>query len=114
MGICWYCHWGWPKEVAVIYKEALRRLNGDRDILSFGASHLVWGDENFDCAEWCLEHFNDYSENYNENEAAVVRWSLEELAKLPLNVREIIPEDYDDEHPELYPPTSEVVNCKSW
>ncbi|GAH65571.1 unnamed protein product, partial [marine sediment metagenome] len=46
---------------------------------------------------------------HSEYELAVVRWSLEKLAELPLEQREIEPEDYDGFHPERYPPTVEVV-----
>lgn len=109
MGICWYCHWGWAKPVAEIYEEALRRLDGYDSPLHFGPAHIVWEDENFDSAEWCLENFEKYKGDYAPEELEIVRWSLEELAKLPMSVREIIPDDYDDEHPELYPPKVEVV-----
>ena len=111
MGICWYCYWGWPKPVSDIYQEALRRLDGDDFPLKFGPSHIVWEDENFDSAEWCLEHFDEHKGDYGDEVLEVVRWSLDELAKLPLEAREVIPDDYDDEHPEQYPPTIEVVHC---
>ena len=109
MGICWYCYWGWAKPVADIYMDALKKLNGHESPLHFGAAHVVWEDENFDCAEWCLEHFDEYRGNYSDEELNIVRWSLEELVKLPLEVRCAEPEDYDDENPELFPPTVETV-----
>lgn len=109
MGICWYCYWGWAKPVADIYQEALRRLDGDDFPLKFSGSHIVWEDENFDLAEGCLEHFKEHNDDYSEEDLAIVRWSLEELVKLPLDIRCPEPEDYDDEHPELFPPTIEVV-----
>lgn len=112
MQTCWYCHWGWAKPVADIYLEALRRLDGDDFPLKFSAAHIVWEDENFDAAEWCLEHFDEYKSGYKEKYLAVVRWSLEELAKLPLDIREIIPDDYDGEHPEFFPPKVEVVKVR--
>jgi hypothetical protein len=102
MGICWYCYWGWPKPVADIYKQALAKLDGNELPLQYGPAHVVWEDENFDYAEWCLEHF--YECDYSEDDLDVVRWSLEELAKIPLNERCPKPEDYDDEHPDVYPP----------
>lgn len=110
MGICWYCHWGWAKPVADIYKEACKRLD-DEDgwCLKYGPSHIVWEDENFDCAELCLDHFDENKDDYSEEELEVVRWSLEELTKLPLNVRCPEPVGYDERHPELFPPTVEVV-----
>lgn len=108
MGICWYCHWGWAKPVADIYTAAVEKLGGDSDPLHFGPSHIVWDDENFHSAEWCLEHFSDTASVYTDEALAVVRWSLEELAKLPLPVRCVEPEDYDDEHPEQFPPSAGV------
>lgn len=105
MGICWYCYWGWAKPVAEIYKRALEDLGGNDSPLCSGPGHIVWSDENFDGAEWCLEHFDDYRTGYHsDDELAIVRRSLKELAKLPLSVRCVEPEDYDDEHPELFPP----------
>ena len=113
MGICWYCHWGWPKPVADIYSRACVAL-GDEDghALHYGPAHIVWEDENFGSAEWCLEHFDEYSENLSDTEKTVVRQSLVELVALPLDVRDVEPEDYDDEHPALFPPPADVVMVK--
>jgi hypothetical protein len=108
MGICWYCHWGWPKVVADIYKEAVKKLGGNSDPLHYGPSHIVWSDENFDSAEWCLENFDGYGVRLSEKEKVVVRWSLEELAKIPMNEREVEPEDYDGQNPQNYPPPKGV------
>lgn len=109
--ICWYCHWGWARPVAEIYKAALEKLDGYSGPLHCGPSHIVWEDENWDSADWCLENFEKYAVGcgYSDEELAVVRWSLEELAKLPLEQREIEPDDYDGFHPERYPPAVEVV-----
>lgn len=112
MGICWYCYWGWPKPVAEIYQKALKDLDGYEDPLQFGPGHIVWSDENFDSAEWCLEHFDEYKSDYSDEELVIVKRSLQELAILPENVRCVEPEDYDDEHPELYPPPSDVEMVK--
>lgn len=109
MGICWYCHWGWSKPVADIYLAALEKLGGDCTPLNFGPAHIVWEDENWDSVDWSLENFDKYGGRFTSDELAVVRWSLEELKKIPLQEREIEPEDYDDEHPEKYPPTIETV-----
>ena len=108
MGICWYCYWGWPKIVAKIYQRALTKLEGDESPLHYGPAHIVWSDENFDSAEWCLEHFDDYKSDYSDSDLMIVRESLEELAKLPLDIRCIQPEDYDGEHPELYLPPKDI------
>lgn len=106
MGICWYCYWGWPKAIADIYKAALDKLDGWESPLHFGPAHIVWEDENFDSAEWCLEHFEEYTGNddYTAEHYAIVRWSLEELAKLPMSERDVEPANYDEKHPELFPP----------
>ena len=120
MGICWYCHWGWAKPVLDIYLEAKRRLGEVAirgtgfDPLLWGPSHIVWEDENFDSPEWCLDHFNDfnYGDKYTADQLAVVRWSLEELAKLPLDQRCVEPKEYrdtDETHPENFPPAAGVV-----
>lgn len=114
MSICWWCYWGWPKEIADIFDEACRRL-GDPDgwALEFGPGHVVWGDENWGSAEWCLEHFSEYVGDLTEEEQLVVRWSLTELAKIPLERREqTLRPDYDGEHPEKYPPPPGIVLVK--
>ena len=118
MGECWYCHWGWSKPVHDIYAEAQRRLDEINSHgfmpLHYGPSHIVWEDENFDSPEWCLEHFqdHDFRGKYTAEELAIVRWSLEELAKLPLEQRCVEPKEYgetDETHPENFPPTAGVV-----
>lgn len=117
MSYCWYCYWGWGKPVVDIYAEAVRRLNGDRDPLHFGPSHVVWEDENFDCAQICLDSMNKSPDtDYTEEQLAVVRWSLEELQKLPENVREPEPQAYADaddspneNFPAEYPPAAGLV-----
>jgi hypothetical protein len=108
MGICWYCHWGWPKAIRDIYDQALAKLDGCDSALNYGPAHIVWDDENFDSAQWCLDNFDMYSKDLSEEEKRVVRWSLEQLLLLPKNVIDAQPEDYDDEHPENYPPPKEI------
>lgn len=105
MSICWYCYWGWSKAVAKIYKTALAKLNGDSNPLLFGPAGIVWEEEKFDYAEWCLEDFGKCRGHYTDAELAIVKWSLEELIKLSLAERDIVPEDYDGIHPENYPPS---------
>ena len=109
MGICWYCYWGWPKPIADIYSRALTELDGHDFPLHYGPAHVVWEDENFECAEVCLEDFDKYKGDINDNDLEIVRKSLEELAKIPIVERDIKPDDYDGLHPELYPPTVEMV-----
>jgi len=112
MGFCWDCYWGWPKAVADIYDKALADLGGNESPLHFGPAHIVWGDENFDSADWCLEHFDEHRGMMTAEDAAIVKRSLEELAKIPLEERCVEPDDYDDEHPELFPPPRGVEMVK--
>lgn len=108
--ICWYCHWGWPKKVADIYLEAVKRLDGNSDCLHYGPSHIVWEDENFHSAQDCLDNFDELLNGlgYSDHQIEVIKWSLVELSKLsPVDYE--YPEGYDDENPYLYPPTFEVV-----
>ena len=112
MGICWYCYWGWAKPVAEIYKQAVEKLGGNEHALHYGPAHIVWEDENWDSVDWCLEHFNEYKGDNSEEDLEVVRWSLEELAKIPLEKREIEPDDYDGMNPQNYPPVEGVKVVK--
>lgn len=99
-----------------IYKRALARLDGDDSPLNFGLGHIVWSDENFDFAEWCIEHFDEYKGDFSDAELMVVRQALrqalEELAKLPENNRCVEPDNYDGEHPELFPPPNDIEMIK--
>lgn len=88
MDICWDRYWGWAKPVADIYEEAIRRLGGVSTALHYGPAHIVWEDENWNSVDWCLEHFDEYLHGILETEAIVIRWSLEELAKIPLAERD--------------------------
>lgn len=112
MGICWYCYWGWPKPVADIYLKALARLDGYESPLHFGPAHIVWDDENFGSAQRCLDNFEKYTGYFMKEEMDIVRESLVELAALPESVYDVEPDDYDDEHPELYPPAKGIVMVK--
>ncbi len=107
--ICWYCHWGWAKPVADIFLEAKAALGGDDEPLLYGPGHIVWADENFDSAQWCLDNFDQYRGSLSDEEVAIARRALEQLAALPTHIREVEPVDYDGEHPENYPPTGEMV-----
>ena len=110
--ICWYCYWGWPKSVYEIYQRARDKIG--ESALHYGPSHVVWEDENFDCAEWCLERFDKHAidSDYSVFELSIVRQSLEELAQLPLEVRCPEPEDYDGIHPDRFPPPENVEMVK--
>jgi hypothetical protein len=110
--ICWFCHWGWPKPIAEIYQRAVRDLNGDSGPLHFGPAHIVWEDENFDSARWCLDRFDDYRGDCTDSELAIVERSLVELNALPRSAWDVVPADYDGRHPENYPPTVEMVHVE--
>jgi len=110
--ICWYCYWGWSEQVAAVYTKALAALDGYESPLEFGPAHVVWSDENFDCAERMLEEFDSCKSELCSSDLAIVRQSLVELAAIPMDVRCPEPEDYDGEHPELYPPKEGVVMVK--
>lgn len=112
MSICWYCHWGWADPVADIYQKAIIALDSDSSPLHFGPSHIVWDDENFDSAEWCLANFDGFKDDYTEQELEIVHQSLIELAALPMSQREIVPEDYDGENPQNYPPQCSIKKVK--
>jgi len=117
VSICWYCHWGWSKPVAEIYQKAVKELDGFDDPLLYGPGHVVWSDENFDLAESCLKDIDEWNLDhsiethyeYTKEEMGIVRQSLADLAALPMNQREIVPDDYDGENPQDYPPNCEVV-----
>lgn len=109
--ICWECYWGWPKPVAEIYKKALADLDGDYGPLHFGPAHVVWEDENFGLADSCIADFEQWKGDYSDKELDIVMRSLRELALLPQSAWDIVPPDYDGEHPELYPPTVDVEHC---
>ncbi len=111
-GICWYCHWGWSKPVAEIYLAAVEKLGGDDIELRDGISHVIWEDENFHLAESQLEKFDSYQHRTGIDELAIVKWSLEELVKIPLDIRCPEPDDYEGENPQDYPPKDDVKMVK--
>ncbi len=74
----------------------------------YGPAHVVWADENFDSAQWCLDNFEKYRGDNSDAALAVVRRSLERLAALPESAWNVEPEDYDDRNPDQYPPPDGV------
>jgi len=110
MGTCYYCYWGWPEKVAEVYKKALEKLNGYDWPLKYGPAHIVWEDENFDYAEECLKKFdyNGYAD-FSKKELDIVKESLIELCEIPIDERDIVPDDYDGLHPENYPPPVKTI-----
>ena len=84
MGACYWCHWGWPKPIREIYEDCLAKLGGNRNPLHFGPAHLVWEDENWDLAQWCLDHFDEFKFDLTECELVIVRESLVRLIAVPV------------------------------
>lgn len=113
MGVCWYCYWGWAEPVAKVYSEAVAKLDGWDEGLTYGPAHVVWADENFgdDSIKFCLERCDDPEslERRSPAQIAIARESLLKLLEIPEDVRCCEPEEYDDEHPENFPPTVAVV-----
>jgi len=126
MGICWYCHWGWPKQVRDIYDKYLALTS--ETAMHYGPAHIVWEDENWDKIEhiqWCIDQAPSWMKEWNtspllpgeapqepkltQEECDLVVQSLKELLLLPDEVLNCCPEGYDDENPELYPPPEGLV-----
>ncbi len=112
MGICWHCYWGWPKQVATIYREAVSKLDGWNEGLTYGPGHIVWADENFydDSIDFCLAKCDDPEslERWSANQIAISRESLLKLREVPESIR-CEPEDYDDENPKNFPPAAGLI-----
>lgn len=113
MGACWHCYWGWPKQVMDIYRKYCEPAYCDA--MHFGPAHIVWEDENFEdyniesCLEQCkrLDYWT-HERGFTEGDVEHVRESLVELMQVPEEIR-CEPEDYDDEHPENFPPAPGLV-----
>lgn len=103
-GLCWYCHWGWPKPVADIYQE-FKEIVGE-DALHWGPAHVVWEDENFD------DHSIDFCIGACGENHAAVRESLVRLRAVPEQDRCVVPIEYDGEAPERFPPADGIEIVK--
>lgn len=106
--ICYWCYWGWPKPIHNIYTRAVEKLGGSERALEFGPAHVVWADENWGSAQWCLDHFEDWEKDdndgrFDERELEVVKQSLVELLSVQDEYKHP-PEGFDDESPEKFPP----------
>ena len=128
-GICWYCYWGWAKPVAEIYERAVDDIDAvlpaagpendwtdwtgepscGESAIKYGPAHVVWADENWDCAESCLSSCDDgeFAE-WHPAALEIVRRSLRELIALPDEIRHACPDEYDGENPKDFPPTVEM------
>jgi len=103
MSICWYCHWGWHPQVEEIYRRGYELIGGE---MSRGPGHIVWGDENFDTETILGEiaRAPNHADYVSAEDISVIVQSLNELLAVPEEVRCCEPEDYDGEHPDMYPP----------
>jgi hypothetical protein len=112
MSICWYCHWGWPKAVADIYRR-YRDEVGEM-AMDFGPAHIVWSDENFgdESVKFCIDNAQKYRGELTDDELGLVMHSLNELLLVPENVRCCEPEEYDGINPESFPPPANIVMSK--
>ena len=98
--MCYWCYWGWPKPIRDIYDDCVEVAG--YDAMHYGPAHIVWADENWDRAQWCLDHFEEYTHGYSDAELAVVRESLERLVAVPDEFKDI-PDEWDD-NPKDHPP----------
>lgn len=107
---CWWCHWGWPKLIADIYDDCVMKLGGDEGPLHWGPAHIVWEDENWEAAQWCLDHFDEYRRDYSDATLAIVRESLDRLVALPDKwKREPIGYGDDSNAPDYPPPDDWIM-----
>lgn len=106
--ICWYCHWGWPKQVSDIYHEYLKLTN--EQAMHYGPAHIVWEDENFETnnVQWCIDNYKKYPCDTSKDTLLVVE-SLRKLLEIPEEIRCCVPNDYDGENPKNYPPPSNII-----
>ena len=106
MAICYWCYWGWPKPIRDIYDDCREQMGGDDHPLLYGPAHVVWADENWDCAQSCLDDFDRWCDDLSGHEQAVVRESLLRLLRVPDEYK-CPPEDYDNANPAAFPPPPE-------
>ena len=106
MSDCYWCYWGWPKPIQDIYDKAVADLGGWEDPLEFGPAHILWSDENWDCVQWCLDHFSDNPSDYSDDQLAIVRRSLIELLAVPDEYK-VEPADFNGQNPAAFPPPAE-------
>ena len=112
MGICWYCHWGWPEQVAEIYRLGVERSSYVS--MHYGPGHVVWDDENFETVHinWFIENAQGNRGDLSDGELAVVIESLTALLAVPEDIRCCEPADYDEENPDNYPPPGNLQMIK--
>ena len=126
-GVCWYCYWGWPKEVFDVYRKYVEEAGSD-SLFTAGPSHIVWSDENFGDGDinWCLKictaeglkevygyEGKSAAEYYgvDELDIDVVHRSLVVLREVSESIRLCVPKDYDGNNPKEFPPVGvEIVS----
>lgn len=114
MSGCWYCYWGWPKQVYDIGKKHEDRLADSE--LAYGPGHVVWSDENFDTAiiEACIRDAEEYRGDLSDAEFSIHVESLRELLTVPEEIRCCEPEAYDGEgDTSLVPPPVGIEMVKA-
>jgi len=110
MSICWYCYWGWSKEVMAIYGKYIS-IAGE-SAMHFGAAHIVWEDENFERyrVQFCLDNYEKYKrDDCSDIKNEAVKQSLIELLALSDDILNPKPSNYDGENPENFPPKVDMV-----
>ena len=118
MGVCWYCYWGWPKQVRDIYDKYLEMVG--ESAMHYGPAHIVWEDENFEdenidfCLVECEKEITNPIEpvNHTRLDTTWIRESLRELKAIPVEIRCCEPADYQGYNPEKFPPPPELVMVK--
>ena len=47
MSVCWYCHWGWPKQARDIYNDAVRELDDGAFVVEIDAEEVATVSKDF-------------------------------------------------------------------
>ena len=128
--ICWYCYWGWAKQVIDIYEEGLKKSSDTA--MNYGPAHIVWADENFEteCIQSCIDGAEQWMKDWNQRrlpwedkdpepklspfDLRVVLESLHRLLHVPEEIRCCEPENYDGEHPENFPPPPSIEMVRKY
>jgi len=114
MSDCWYCHWGWPAQVANIFW----RYEPDAGTIGMmeGPATVVWGDENFTdhAIDYCLQQCRDkvVKEHWTPETIQLIRRSLEDLRKFPEHIRCCEPVAYEGKRPQDFPPPNGIEMLK--
>jgi hypothetical protein len=79
--------YNYPKEISEIFFKAKEMMAGEDWPLLFGPAHIVWEDGNMmdEDIDFCLEYDTG---DLNFNQVQAVHWSLHELKKIPIKIRQ--------------------------